>query len=414
MKDEKYDVIVVGAGAAGMMAAAVAAANNKRVLLLEKNKRAGEKLRISGGGRCNITNAEADTRRLLTNYGKAEQFLYSPFSQFGNKDTFDFFEKLKLPLVTEANQRAFPYSQKAVDVVKVLEQYMKQGNVKILYETAVTKVITGNNKVTAIKTADKEYSADSYVISTGGVSHPETGSTGDGFAWLKEIGHTVKEPTPSIVPIATKESWGHKLSGTSLHNIKITFYINGKKAFAKKGTILFTHFGISGPLILNSATTVGDLLQEGTVTATVDCFPDTDLGTLEKEILAVFDSNKNKLLKNVFGEIAPQGTAKTLLTLLPNISPEKGVHSITKDERKEISRLLKNLPLTVTGLMGKDRAVVADGGVLLTEIDMKTMRSKLYKNLFIIGDLLHINRPTGGYSLQICWTTGYVAGKNAT
>lgn len=412
MKDEKYDVIVVGAGAAGMMAAGVAAAANRRVLLLEKNKRLGEKLRISGGGRCNITNAETDIRRLLANYGNAEQFLYSPFAQFGKKDTFDFFEKLKLPLVIEANQRVFPYSQKATDVVNVLEQLMKDGNVEIVSDTAVTQIVTNDRKVTGIRAAGKTYSANSYILATGGISHPETGSTGDGFSWLKEIGHTVKEPTPSIVPLSTKEVWGHKLSGTSLSNAKITFYINDKKAFAKEGTILFTHFGISGPLILNSAKAVDDLLQEGAVTAVIDCFPDVDLGTLEQKILEVFDDNKNKLLKNVFGEIAPKGMGKILLTLLSNVDVEKGVHSITKAERKEISRLLKNLPLTITGLMGSDRAVVADGGVPLTEIDMKTMRSKLYKNLFIVGDLLHINRPTGGFSLQICWTTGYVAGKN--
>ena len=413
MKEDKYDIIVVGGGAAGMMAAGVAASEGKSVLLIEKNKRLGEKLSISGGGRCNITNDTPDIRQLLDNYGDAEQFLYSPFSQFGPEDSFSFFEKLNLPLVVEANQRAFPKSQKAADVVRALEQHMKTGNVKVISDTAISRVTGANGKITGVEAGEKTYQATSYILATGGVSHPETGSTGDGFGWLKELGHTIKEPTPSIVPLATKESWGHKLTGTSLSDIKITFLINGKKAFAKSGRILFTHFGISGPLILNSAKAVSDLLQEGEVTATIDCFPDTDTGSLEKKILEVFDDNKNKMFKNIFNKIAPDGTGKILLTLLPEIDHEKGVHSITKTERKQIAKLLKALPLTIKGLLGNDKAVVADGGVPLTEMDMKTMRSLLYKNLFITGDLLHINRPTGGFSLQTCWTTGYVAGINA-
>ncbi len=412
-ENTEYDVIVIGGGASGMMAACVASLNGKKVLLLEKNKNLGEKLKISGGGRCNITNAEEDVRKLLKKYGKSEQLLYSSFSQFGVKETFEFFEKRKLSLVVEANKRTFPATQKASDVFKVLEKCLKEGSVTVKSLSPVSKIETKGGRITSVITGRESYSADSYILATGGLSHPETGSTGDGFKWLSELGHTVVKPSPNIVPLKTKEVWSHELAGTSLRDMKITYLINGKKAFAEKGNVLFTHFGLSGPLILNASGRIADLLQEGDVTAKIDCFPSLDEGELEAKILSVFDTEKNRAFKNAFKSIAPTGMCAVLLTLLPRIDPEKKVHSVTKEERKEIVKLLKALPLTITGLMGFDRAVVADGGVVLEEIDTKTMQSLLIKNLFITGDILHINRPSGGYSLQLCWTTGYVAGTNA-
>ncbi len=406
-------MLVVGGGASGLMATGVAASRGRRVLLLEKNIRLGEKLRISGGGRCNITNAEEDIRVLLKHYGDAEQFLYSSFSQFGVRDTLTFFESRGLPLVVESRKRAFPETQKAPDVVRALERYIKEGRVTIKVDTKVSRVVTRDEKVAGVVAGGVTYTAESYVLATGGVSHPETGSTGEGFLWLKALGHTVRTPTPTIVPLAVREPWVHTLSGTSLSFMKITFFVSGRRVFSETGKILFTHFGVSGPLILNAAKRVADLMQEGDVTATIDCFPDTEFDAVEERILKVFSANKNKMLKNVFDEIAPHGTREVLITLLPDTDPEKEVHSITRAERKQIVHLLKALPLTITGLMGSDRAVVADGGVPLTEIDTRTMRSKLLRNLFITGDLLHINRPSGGFSLQLCWTTGYVAGVHA-
>ncbi len=412
-KNATYDVIVIGGGASGMMAAAVATLNGKKVLLLEKNKNLGEKLKISGGGRCNITNAEDDIRKLLKKYGKSEQLLYSSFSQFGVKETFKFFEERNLPLIVEANKRAFPRTQKASDVFQVLEKCLKDGNVVVKSLSPVSSIESKDGRITQVVAGGESYSADSYIFATGGFSHPETGSTGDGFEWLRDLGHTVVDPSPNIVPIKTKEKWGHTLAGTSLKDMKMTFFINEKKSFAIKGNVLFTHFGLSGPLILNASGRIADLLQEGDVTLKIDCYPNLDEGELEAKILSVFDTEKNRAFKNAFKTIAPIGMSAALLLCLPKIDPEKKVHSITKDERKEIVRLLKALPLTITGLMGFDRAVVADGGVILEEIDTKTMQSKIVSNLFITGDLLHINRPSGGYSLQLCWTTGYVAGVNA-
>lgn len=408
-----YDVIVVGGGASGMMAAGRAAESGKKVLLLEKNRTLGEKLKISGGGRCNITNAEYDVRALLKNYGKSESYLYSPFSQYSVKDTFAFFEFFGLPLVVQARNRAFPKTEKAVDVCNVLIKYMKKTGVTVVTDSPVKKINHENGKVVSVDTKTGTYRATSFILATGGVSHPETGSTGDGFKWLRDLGHTVKEPTPTIVPIAVSDEWVHALSGTSLSFMKITFYQDDVKQFSKTGKVLFTHFGLSGPLILNSAEKIGDLIREGTVTAKIDAYPDTDIGALDSQITKVFDANKNKMLKNIFKDIVPPGVAVGVMMLLFGINFDTKVHSITKEERRRIVNTLKALPITVTGLMGYDRAVIADGGVSLDEIDMKTMRSKVLSNLYITGDLLHINRPSGGFSLQMCWTTGYVAGSNA-
>jgi hypothetical protein len=413
-KSETFDVIVVGGGASGLMAAGRAAELGKRVLLLEKNRNLGEKLKITGGGRCNITNAEHDERELLKHYGVAEQFLYSAFSQFGVKDTFSFFESKGLPLVVQARKRTFPHTEKAIDVYKVLEKYIKKGNVAVKTGSPVTRVITEESRITAVICGSSRYEAESFIFATGGVSHPETGSTGDGFKWLRDLGHKVAAPTPTIVPLAVKEAWVKKLAGVSLSFMKITFFADDVKKFSKTGKILFTHFGISGPLILNLAHSVSDLLHSGLVTAKIDAFPDTDLGTLEKKIISIFDQNKNKMLKNIFKDIAPAGTAESILSIFKDdIDPDTKVHSITREERKKITGLLKALPMTITGLMGFDRAVVADGGVPLSEVDTKTMRSKKIENLYVTGDLLHINRPSGGFSLQLCWTTGYVAGSHA-
>lgn len=412
LQKNHFDVIVVGGGAAGMMAAGRAAERGKRVLLLEQNTSLGKKLATTGGGRCNITNAELDRHELLKQYGDAGKMLHSPFSQFGVADTFTFFESRDLPLVVEARKRAFPASQKASDVVCVLESYVRKGGVAVRTKCGVKKISATDGNIQHI-VADLEYTADSYIFATGGLSHPETGSRGDGFVWLRNIGHTVHTPTPTIVPLRVGDAWVKRMAGKKLPDSKVIFFVNGERRFFVRGDVLVTHFGLSGPTILNAAGKVADLLQEGEVEARIDIAPDMDLGILDKHIGTVFDANKNKLLKNVLREIVPPGSADTLLSLVPEIDPETKVHSVTKVERRRIALLLKSVPAHIEGLMGFDRAVVADGGVPLEEIDEKTMRSSKAKNLFVIGDLLHIKRPSGGYSLQLCWTTGFVAGNHA-
>lgn len=407
---EIYDLIVIGGGPSGMMAAGTAAKNGKKVLLIEKNTDFGEKLKITGGGRCNITNYELDNRKLLNHYGESAKFLHSTFAQFSVKDTFTFFEKKKLPLVVQARNRVFPKSEKAYDVYKVMKQFIKDTGVKSLMGAPIFKINHRDNEITSVDTRNVRYTAKKYIIAVGGTSYPETGSTGDGFAWMKKLGHTVHKPSPDIVPLRASDYWIKDISGTSLSFMKITFFCDEKKEFSKTGKILFTHFGISSPLILNSSRQVKELLEKGHVSAEIDLFPDTDIGSLEKRILKIFDQTKNKNIKNALYELLPKKIAEVIHDMMRLQDKDKKVHSITINERKRLLDLLKHLPLTIDGLMGLDRAVVADGGIPLDEIDTKTMQSKKMKNLYVTGDMLHINRPSGGYSLQLCWTTGYVAG----
>jgi predicted Rossmann fold flavoprotein len=412
-KKVQYDVVVIGGGASGMMTAITAAQRGKKVILLEKNISLGQKLNITGGGRCNITNAEFDIKKFLKVYGVAEPFLHSPFAQFSAQDTFTFFESLGLPLVVQARKRAFPATERATDVCNLMKRELNKNGVTVKTKCNVKQLLQNDGVISGVQTSNEVIVGKSYVLATGGMSHPETGATGDGFSFLKQLGHKIKEPTPSIVPLQTSDTWIHALAGISLSFMKITFFMEDKKQFSKTGKVLFTHFGLSGPLILNSASQVADLLQSGIVTASIDAYPDTNHGALDDQIIKVFNVSKNKILRTAFKEIVPTGTDKSLETLLFDVDFSKKVHSVTKEERKKIVHLLKALPVHITNLMGYDRAVVADGGVILHEVDMKTMQSNMIKNLYITGDLLNINRPSGGYGLQLCWTTGYIAGKNA-
>ena len=413
-QNKHYDVIVIGGGASGMMAAIAAATQGVKVLIIEKNKRLGEKLRITGGGRCNITNAEEDMRVLLKNYGKAEKFLYSAFTTFGVSHTIEFFADLKLPIKIEDRKRAFPTSEKAVDVVHAMQNKLHRLGVELTLKTPVTDILIKDSTITGIRCGDTTYTATNYILATGGTSRPETGSTGDGFGWLKNLGHITKQPTPTITPLALRESWVASIAGTTAQNVGITFYSNSAKAFNLRGNILFTHFGISGPLILNNAYKVADLLQNGDVTAVIDFFADQDHKELDARIISVLNANGTKLLKNTLPMIVPKGLSSALLLQLhTKINFETKNSEVTKDMRQILVTTLKAMPVTVDRLMGFEKAVVADGGVDLKEIDMRTMRSQKINNLFVTGDLLDINRPSGGYSLQLCWTTGYIAGTNA-
>lgn len=409
-KEKIWDVIVIGGGASGLMSATVASGKGKSVLLIDKNKKLGEKLKMTGGGRCNLTNNEPDKNKFMSVYGEAAPYLYSPFSVFGVKETFKFFEKKGLRLVEEARHRVFPVSQKAVDVVSFFEKQMRRNKVIIEHGCRAIKLIKKSNRIVEVKTSNGNFKGHSFILSTGGLSHPETGSTGDGFRFLETLGHTVNEPTPDIVPLEVKENWPKELAGLSVSFMKITFFLDGKKQFSKKGKVLFTHFGLSGPLILNIAKEVKLLLKKGKVTAEIDLYPDSSIGSMESRMIKILNKNKNKLLKNTLEEMVPEGMSGSIFKMLDFIDPETRVHSLKKEDRRKIIDLLKAMPITIVGLMGLDRAVVTDGGVSLKEIDTKTMRSKLYENLYITGDLLDISRNSGGYSLQLCWTTGYIAG----
>jgi predicted Rossmann fold flavoprotein len=413
MDTSMYDVLVIGGGASGMMAAGRAAELGKRVLLLDKNYHLGEKLKITGGGRCNITNAQEDRHLLLAHYGAAEPHLQSPFSQFGVRETFTFFEDRGLPLVVQAHLRVFPKTERAVDVCAVMERYVRDNGVEVRSPVTVEKILSSDSEITGVVAAGVTWTAKSYILATGGKSHPETGSTGDGFSWLAEIGHTVHEPLPSIVPLASSTEWVKQLAGVTLPDVRVSFYVDGKKQFMVSGSVLCTHFGLSGPIILNSATRVADVLHQGSVTASIDLYPKLDIGALDRHLRSVFDQQKNKTLKNVLKYVVPAGTATVIASLLNDVDLETKTHSITKEQRRHIAQLLKALSVGISGLMGHDRAVITDGGVALSEIDTRYMRSRKFNNLYVTGDMLHISRPSGGYSLQLCWTTGYVAGTYA-
>jgi len=420
----KADVVVIGGGPAGMMAAGRAAAclaknknDGRSVFLLEKNKTPGKKLIITGGGRCNLTNNIPDVRAMLEKYKGSDQFLFSAFSQFGVKDTLDFFKDLGVATKEEAEGRVFPASNKAQSVLDALVRYMKEGEVKMRTGVAVADISIDNiaNNI-LIRLKDKtEIMAKSCIVATGGVSYPETGSTGDGFTWLGKLGHKIIANNSALVPIALKDGWAKKLSGLALKDIRLTVFLNGQrqKNFGKReGKLLFTHFGISGPTILNMSADVGELLPGGEIVIGLDLFPKLDHGALKKNLQTLLVTESNKKLKNTLSKIIPSALVSGLLEIA-GVNGETANHSVRSKDRTMLVSVIKNIPLNVEGLLGADKAIVSSGGVALEEINFKTMQSRLMPEIYVVGDVLNINRPSGGYSLQLCWTTGFVAGNSA-
>jgi predicted Rossmann fold flavoprotein len=415
-KETIYDVAVIGGGPAGMMAAGRAAECGAKVILLEKNKNLGKKLLITGGGRCNITNYETDIRRFLAKFKNEQKFLFSPFSQFGVTETIDFFNFRNMPTKIEAEGRIFPVSDSAKSVLEVLVNYLREGKVEIKTNVRVDgficdkkNIITGINIKNTTPSENSIIKARNYILATGGKSRPETGSTGEGFEWLRSLGYNVPQSNAALVPIKVSEEWVKRLAGISLQDVKLTVYQSGKKQAEGIGKLLFTHFGISGPLALNMSREVGELLKYSPVELSLDLKPDLDETTLDKEIQSLLADRQNKQIRNCLNGLVIGGLAPILIKLA-NLNPEKAVNLLERKERLALGKLIKNLPMSVSGLMGLHKAVVTSGGADLTEIDLKTMRSRLHNNLFLIGDVLNINRPSGGYSLQLCWTTGFVAG----
>jgi len=408
-----YDAAVIGGGPAGMMCAGRLGERKKNVILLEKNDRVGRKLDITGGGRCNITNMTLDNRKLLKNYGDAAKFLHSTFAQHNVSDTVNFFESRGLNIVEQARRRCFPATEHAPDVTKVMRDYVNAtSRVETRLKSPVQSVSTDGN-LFAISVKGEVILARNLVIAAGGTSHPETGSTGDGFKFLAELGHKVQIPNPNLVPLTVAEDeLTAAVSGTSLTFMKIRFWQNERVQFSTTGKVLFTHFGLSGPLILNSSYEVSQLLKKGPVHVTIDMFPDTEHPEVDEAVLKVFNKQPNKLFRNVLKEITPLGMTPLFMKKYSDTLLKTELHSITKEDRRMLIDDLKGLKLEITGNMGHDWAIVADGGADLTEFDTRSMESKLVPGLYAIGDSLHINRPSGGYSLQLIWTTGWVAGDN--
>ena len=409
-----YDVAVIGGGPAGMIAAGRAAAGGARVVLLEKNAALGAKLLITGGGRSNITNAEFDQHIFLAKFGESAKFLFSPFSRFGVQDTLDFFHAHGMPTKVEAEKRVFPASESSQSVWDALAGYMREGHVTIHTGSQVSGIEIADGLVNGVRLKDGDnIQARSFVLATGGKSHPETGSTGDGFRWLQAIGHTVIAPRPALVPLRVAEPWVALVAGVSFAEAKLTAFQNDRKIFpAQKGKMLFTHVGLSGPLVLNMSRSVAEFLQYGPVVISIDLFPQVNLGELDKQLQVLLDAVHKKQTKNALEGFVLPALVPVLLHL-SDVDGERPAHSLTRDERSSLVRLLKDLRVTVTGLLGLDKAIITSGGVDLSEVDCKYMRSRLYPNLYLVGDILNIDRPSGGYSLQLCWTTGFVAGASA-
>ena len=414
LSEEIWDVIVIGGGASGMMAAGRAAEMGAKVLLLEKNESLGKKLLITGGGRCNVTNAEEEVRKFLSKFKDSDKFLFSAFSQFAVKDALDFFHTRNMETKVEALGRVFPITDSAKSVWDVLIQYLKNGKVTVKSKCPVIGLEKEEGKIIAVTLKGGEkIKAKSFILSTGGKSRPETGSTGDGFKFLSEIGHKVIEPKASLVPIKSDESWIKRLQGVSVLDVKVTILQNNVKQESKIGKILFTHFGLSGPTILNLSSTISELLKYGEVFLSLDILPSYDPGVLNAKLQEIFKSESNKKIKNSLDALIHSALVPVVLELA-GVNPDTQNNSVTRENRLKLIQTLKNIQLKVSGLLGLEKAVITSGGVDLREVDFKTMSSKLYPNLYITGDILNIDRPTGGYSLQLCWTTGYIAGSNTT
>jgi len=412
MQTEKYDLAIIGAGPAGMMAALRASECGAKVVLLEKNRMPGIKLLMTGKERCNITNAETDLRKFASNFGKNGKFLMTALYRFGIEEITDFFHKNGLKTKTERGGRIFPESDKARDVQNLFLGLIKKNNITLLPNCRIKKISQNRNMIEEIILDNGGIQAENYLISTGGLSYPLTGSTGDGYIWAKEMGHTIIKPEPALTPITVKEKWVKELEGLSLKNVRISIYQNNKKQDDRFGEALFTGSGLSGPIILDMSKSIGRLLANGRTDLFIDFKPAMDFNMLDKRILRDFEEYNNKSIKNILSGLLPKKMIPVILGLA-GIDPGKEGHAITRDERKKLRLLLKEFPLTIKRLSGFNKAIITTGGVSLKEIDPKTMRSRIIKNLYFAGEILDLDGPTGGYNLQVCWSTGYLAGESA-
>ncbi len=391
--------------------AATAAARGQRVLLLEKNESLGKKLLITGGGRCNLTNAETDVRPFLAKFKDQGKFLFSAFAHWSVAETLKFFHERGLVTKVENEGRVFPISDSARSVWEVLVAELKKHQVTVNSRMAVRDLAVEQGRVVGVILKNNQVlRAEAVVVATGGTSRPETGSTGDAYPWLKRLGHTIIEPTPSLVPLAIKDRWVSRLAGLTLPTVKLTVWQSGVKQQSVKGKILFTHVGVSGPSILNLSKEIGELLKYGEVLLTVDLWPASDHGQANRMLQELFLAQAKKKLVNALSQKLPAALA-TIVVELSGIDGERRGSELRREERLKLIEIIKNFPLKVSHLLGVEKAIITSGGVALDEVDFKTMRSRLQPNLFLIGDVLNIDRPSGGYSLQLCWTTGFVAGQ---
>lgn len=409
-------VAVIGGGAAGMMAAVSAAEEGRRVVLYEKNEKLGKKLFITGKGRCNVTNA-CETEELFGSVVSNAKFLYSAFYGFDNRQVMQFFEDAGCPLKVERGNRVFPVSDHSSDVIKALKKRLDELQVTVCLNTTILKVLVEKTeegvKVRGVRLASgKEERADAVIVATGGISYAATGSTGDGCRFAEQTGHSLTERRPSLVPLEAEESFCKDLMGLSLKNVEVALTYKNKELYRDFGEMLFTHFGVSGPLILSASSRYVQKAYGQKAALSIDLKPALSMEQLDKRLLREFEANKNKAFKNALGSLFPAKLIPVMITL-SGIAADKRVNEITKEERKQFAALIKNLPLTITGCRGFDEAVITMGGVSVKDVNPSTMESKKVQGLFFAGEVLDLDAVTGGFNLQIAWSTGYLAGKGA-
>ena len=405
----KLSIAVIGAGAAGLIAAGTAASLGADVLLFETNPKVGRKIYITGKGRCNVTN-NCETSNILANIPVNPRFLYSALGKFNAQDVMSFFESLGVPLKTERGNRVFPVSDKASDIVDALFSYVKKQGVKIVFQT-VNDILEHKNGF-LVKTTDKQFIVDRVIITTGGASYPNTGSTGYGYRFAKNFSHSIVSPRPSLVPLVEKGDTCQKLMGLSLKNVRLTAFENNKKIFEDFGEMLFTHFGVSGPLVLSASAHMRHFGSKE-YKLLIDLKPALDEKTLDKRLLNDFEKYKNSDFINALGELLPRKLIPVIIELA-KINPHTKVHSITKTQRASLSKLIKAFPVDISGARPISEAIVTTGGVSVKEINPKTMESKKKTGLYFAGEVIDVDAYTGGFNLQIAWSTGKLAGVSAS
>ena len=404
-------VLVIGGGPAGCFAAIAAAEQGHQVVLLERNEKIGKKLFITGKGRCNLTNA-CDTEELFSNIPRNSKFLYSAIYSYDNFRVMDFFEQNGTPVKVERGNRVFPVSDHSSDVIAALKRSLDAHKVKIMYHTAVEKLMVSENCVHGVITAEgKKMPADAVVIATGGCSYASTGSTGDGYRFAEACGHTIKTCSPSLVPFNAEEEYVKELQGLSLKNVKASIYQGKKLLYEAFGEMLFTHFGVSGPLMLSASSVVNDAVRKQPLQLYIDWKPALSEEQLDHRILRDFEEAKNRQVIHGSEKLYPSKFLPIILKLA-KIPAEKRVNEVTKEERQRLVDLTKKFPVTLTGLRGFSEAIITKGGVSVKEVNPSTMESKLTKHLYFAGEVLDLDAFTGGFNLQIAWSTGYLAGSS--
>ena len=411
-------VIVIGGGAAGMIAAITSSNEGNDVTLIEKTSSLGNKIKITGKGRCNLT-FDGDIEDFKNNIVKNFKFMYSSFNAFSNVDVVNYFNKLGVKTKIERGGRVFPVSDDANEVVKVLKDELNKNHANIIYNVSVHNFILDNNKIKALKLSNnKIIECDKCIIATGGKSYPKTGSSGDGYVYAKKLGHKIVDLKPGLVPLRSNDSICKLLQGLSLKNVTLSLkYKGGKEIYKEFGEMMFSHFGITGPIVLSASSklnrveNVDNLMQNSDIIASIDLKPALDDDTLDKRICRDFEKYTNKEFKNSLDDLLPKKLIPVIIEL-SGIDENKKVNQITKEERKRLVKLLKNLQITITGFMPFDIAVITSGGVDVKDINPKTMESKIVKGIYFAGEILDVDAYTGGFNLQIAFSTGYAAGKN--